>query len=625
MGVITGTAGHIDHGKSRLVQYLTGEDPDRLKEEKERGITIELGYAFMPLSDGGRMAFIDVPGHEGFIRQMVAGTATVDFFMLVVSADEGVMPQTREHLDILKLLDVKKGVAAITKCDLVDSEMQELVEVEVTEFLEEKGFTDVPVFRVSPVDGFGMEELRDALDHLASSMESRSAQGPFRLDIDRVFVLKGFGTIIAGTVVSGSVSTGDDVQIMPGGKKYKVREMRVNSVESDSGSVGDRIALNLSGLNKEEVYRGCCAAEPGYLEVRNSLDTSLTLLQSAQGLKRHQRVRFHTGTAEVMARAVPVEENFVLPGTDSFAHFQLESPVVAMPGDRFVLRSYSPVITIGGGVILETGTRKVRKKYSRQRLSHLKALDRGDLETVVREMLQDAGLKGVTVDDICSGTPVSGDEAAESMRRMQEAGAVHLIKEGRKLRAVGMDLFAEAKKKLEDELSAHHSRRPASPGIPLAMVSRMLADSPQWFVKNVIEHMIEKGELQRRGDFLALPTHPREIPPELQSKVQALVSEVESHGNRGMKLEDIGEKGLAESLRNRGMLMELAPGVLTTMTRTKDLCGKVSEQFEEEGFRLGELRDYLGVSRKDALRWAELFDSLGWTRRSGDRRLFTGE
>ena len=625
MGVITGTAGHIDHGKSRLVKYLTGKDPDRLKEEKERGITIELGYAFMPLSGGGRMAFIDVPGHEGFIRQMVAGTATVDFFMLVVAADEGVMPQTREHLDILKLLDVKRGVAAVTKCDLVDTEMQELVEAEVIEFIEERGFTDIPVFRVSSADGFGMDELKNALDSLASTMESRNANGRFRLEIDRVFALKGFGTIIAGTVVSGAVFTGDEVQIMPGGKKYRVREMRVNSSEADSGSVGDRIALNLSGLNKEDVYRGCCAAEPAYLEVRNSLDTRLTLLRSAEGLKKHQRVRFHTGTAEVMARAVPVEEDLVFPGTNSFVHFQLESPVVAMPGDRFVLRSYSPVITIGGGVILETGTRKVRKKYSRQRLSHLQALDRGDLETVIREMLEDAEYDGVSAAGICSGTPLSEEEAAETMRRLEEEEELRLMKDGRTLKAVGMELFVSAKKKLADELSAHHTRRPVSPGIPLSMVSRMLADARQWFVNNVLDDMMENGELQRRGEFLALAAHPPGIPPKLEPKVQALLSDIESRGNKGMELEDIEENELAESLKDRGTLIELAPGVVTTKARTKELFERVFEHFEKEGFRLGELRDLLGVSRKDALRWAEQFDARGWTRRSGDRRFFTGK
>jgi len=250
MGVIVGTAGHIDHGKSQLVKYLTGSDPDRLKEEKERGITIELGYVFMPTPNGGLISFIDVPGHEGFIRQMVAGTATVDCFLLVVAADEGIMPQTREHLDILQLLGVSKGIVALTKCDLVDDEMQELVESEIEEYFEDSVFTRTPVYRVSSMTGAGMEELREAIIGLAEETGQRQTGNRFRLDIDRIFVLEGFGTIIAGTAISGIVSIGDELELQPGGGKYRVREMRVNANKDvKTGVAGDRIALNLVGLH----------------------------------------------------------------------------------------------------------------------------------------------------------------------------------------------------------------------------------------------------------------------------------------------------------------------------------------------------------------------------------------
>ena len=322
MGVIVGTAGHIDHGKSQLVKYLTGSDPDRLKEEKERGITIELGYVFMPAPDGSVISFIDVPGHERFIRQMVAGTATVDCFLLVVAADEGIMPQTKEHLDILKLLGVEKGIVALTKCDLVDDEMQKLVESEIEEYFEDSVFSGTPVYRVSSMTGSGMEELRKVLVKLTEDAGQRYSEGKFRLDIDRVFVLEGFGTIVGGTAASGSVSVGDELELQPGGGKYRVREMRVNANKDvKTGVAGDRIALNLVGLRKDDVLRGSCVAEPGYLQVQNSLDTSLILLETAKPLKKYQRVRLHTGTAEVMARAIPVDTAVISPGTSGYVHF----------------------------------------------------------------------------------------------------------------------------------------------------------------------------------------------------------------------------------------------------------------------------------------------------------------
>ncbi len=437
MGVIVGTAGHIDHGKSQLVKYLTGTDPDRLKEEKERGITIELGYVFMSLPQGGVLAFIDVPGHENFIRQMVAGTATVDCFLLVVAADEGIMPQTREHLDILGLLGVEKGIVAITKCDLVDEEMQELVEVEIEDLFHGTVFQGTPVHRVSTINGQGMEELRTAIVHMAENVGQRDAGDRFRLDIDRVFVLEGFGTIIAGTAISGTVEKGQEVELLPGGERFRVRELRVNSRKGvEKGTAGDRIALNLAGLSKEEAHRGSCVAEPGYLQVRDSLDTSLSLVDGAGTLKRNQRVRFHTGTSEVMARAIPVHGNIVNQGEVAYVHFQLESPTVAMPGDRFVIRNYSPVVTIGGGVILETGTRKVRKKYADNRISHLQTLEAGEPEDILLEKLRNAGNPGMTVSSFSEEGSLTREQVDQALKDLEEREMVIIIGQGGSARVV---------------------------------------------------------------------------------------------------------------------------------------------------------------------------------------------
>ena len=622
MGVIVGTAGHIDHGKSQLVKYLTGTDPDRLKEEKERGITIELGYVFMPLPNGGLLSFIDVPGHENFVRQMVAGTATVDFFLLVVAADEGIMPQTREHLDVLNLLGVEKGLVAITKCDLVDPDMQELVEMDLNDHLRDTVFEGSPVYRVSSITGEGIEDLRDALVAMASEVGQRRSGSRFRLDVDRVFVLEGFGTIVAGTAISGSVSPGQEVELQPGGSRYRVRELRVNSRRDiPVGGAGDRIALNLVGLQKDDVYRGCCVAEPGYMKVRDSLDTSIAMLESAGALKRYQRVRFHTGTAEVMARAGPVEGNVVAPGTTGYAHFQLESPVAALPGDRFVIRSYSPMVTIGGGVILETGTRKVRKKYADERVSHLEVLESGDLKVILEEMLHSAGTEGLTAASAAGELTRPLEEIEDVLREMQDEGSADVIGSGSALKAVDGALFRDSCTRLKEALAEHHRKNPVSPGFPLSEPSRVLSGCPQWLVRGILEHLLESGVLERRGEKLALAEHDPGIPEGLRPAVDDMIEKVGSGGTKGMPVSQLGDTGLAGSLTERGLLHELIDGVLVSDEMARSLIEGVCVAFGDSGFTLAELRDHLGVSRKDALRWAEFFDGMGWTRRSGDKRL----
>ncbi|MBN2609726.1 MAG: selenocysteine-specific translation elongation factor [Candidatus Fermentibacteraceae bacterium] len=623
MGVIVGTAGHIDHGKSQLVKYLTGTDPDRLKEEKERGITIELGYVFMPLPDGSLLSFIDVPGHENFVRQMVAGTATVDCFLLVVAADEGIMPQTREHLDILRLLGVEKGMVAITKCDLVDSEMQELVEMEIQDLFHGTVFEGTPVYRVSSISGIGMDRLREGLVRTAMDMGQRQSGNRFRLDVDRVFVLEGFGTIVAGTAISGSVSPGQEVELQPGGGRYRVREIRVNTRKDvPTGFAGDRIAMNLVGLDKDDAHRGACVAEPGYMQVRESLDTSLTMVESAEPLKRYQRVRFHTGTAEVMARAIPVEGNVIAPGTTGYAHFQLESPVAAMPGDRFVIRSYSPVITIGGGRILETGTRKVRRKYRDERVSHLEVLEAGDLKEILSEMVADGGTEGITAGSAASGTSRPVDEVLGALSEMADDGTVNLIGTGPSTRAVDGGVFRDACRRLTDRIVQHHRENPLSPGVQLSEPSRILGSHPQWLVRSVLDHLLSSGVVDRRRERLALSEHPEGIPKEFRPLVEKVLSEIDSAGEKGMPAEGLPDRSIVRALLDRDILSELAEGVLVTGSMAEKTMERVRGEYGENGFTLAELRDFLGVSRKDALRWAELFDGRGWTTRREDRRFF---
>jgi len=526
MGVVAGTAGHIDHGKSSLVRWLTGRDPDRLKEEKLRGITIELGYVFMPLPDGGVLAFIDVPGHEKFVRQMVAGVATVDFFLLVVAADEGVMPQTREHFDILRLLGVRDGMVALTKCDMVDREVQDMAEEEVSDLFAGAGHASIPVHRVSSVTGEGMEDLRAALIARAASIRRRDASDRFRLAIDRVFTLQGHGTVVAGTVLSGSVHSGETVELLPAGKPYRVREIRVNEGRTQgAGTAGDRVALNLVGLEKEDAWRGSCLAVPGWLQARSGFDAECTMLPDAM-LEHRQRVRFHTGTAEVMAWAIPISTEGLAPGMTGFVHFELEEPVVAVPGDRFVIRRYSPVSTIGGGLILEAGTARIRAKARDERLRRVEMLSGGDIRGILLAKLASKRWEGFALAEASRELGRGAEEIASAMSSLAADGEALILRDGSAERAVAASTASEAMARLTAALSDYHAERPLSAGLLSSQVARLLPEAPPWFLRGILGRMAESSTIRRSGDRIALGSFPAEIPDPLPASVRSLLEAV---------------------------------------------------------------------------------------------------
>lgn len=623
MGVIIGTAGHIDHGKSSLMLALTGVDPDRLKEEKARGITIELGYVFLETINGESVSFIDVPGHEKFVKTMVAGVATVDCFLLVVSADEGVMPQTREHLDILRLLEVDRGIVALSKCDLVDDDLIELAEEEVMEALHGTSAESAPVFRVSAKTGYGLEELKQALLNMAVLADRKSSQGRFRMPIDRIFSLKGFGTIVCGTGLSGKINMGDSVEIQPVGKTFRIRELGVNEHRhAKSGEAGDRIALNLAGIHKEDVHRGSVAGEVGFLKTLNSLDTTCTMLQRNIDLLVRQRVRFHVGTAEVMARAIPVEGKPLLRGETGYVHFQLEHPVVAMPGDRFVIRRYSPVVTIGGGIILDTGTQKVRSRFREARLSHLDLLSHGDLEDLLFETMEDAAGHFVEVVDFIKKTgaePVDFDEAADSLMAQ---GRILSSGEGKARRLILAVAVEDMKRKILGSIGTIHRNVPLSPGLPSAHLARRLPpDTPVWIVRFCLSRMQQESKIEKRGDFLCISDFSPQLSGDVLKLADHILSDVGKAGLQGMKVPVPGRrKEDIEALIQRGLLFNLSENLVSTENSVPRVRQVILDSFGEDPFRLGELREALGVSRKIALMWAEVLDSRKITRRDDENR-----
>lgn len=607
------------------MRWLTGKDPDRLKEEKLRGITIELGYVFMDIPGGGVLAFIDVPGHEKFVRQMVAGVATIDFFLLVVAADEGVMPQTREHLDILRLLGVGSGLVALTKCDMVDSDMQDLAEADIADLLEGTPYRGTRVLRVSSVTGAGMEELRTALEQMALSVASRDRGGRFRLAIDRVFTLQGHGTIVAGTALSGSVSPGDWVELLPEGKVFRVREMRVNEGRTKgSGTPGDRVALNLVGLEREEAWRGSCLASPGWLKAVTGIDAECTMLVDS-GLEPRQRVRFHTGTAEVMARAIPMTEPGIPPGGSGFVHFQLEEPVVAVPGDRFVIRRFSPVHTMGGGMILEAGTSKLKRRMIEERLRRVEMLSDGDLAGILQSRFAEAPLEGIVPSSLAGELGRTEQEVLAVARVLADAGAAALFRDGSTTRIVSGEAAASAAGRLLGALEAYHAEHPLSTGLPSSQVARLLPGIPQWFTRSLLSGLAERGEIRKHGDRLALAGHSAEPDAESRALLDARIAEIERAGFKGFEAPPQGAADpVLEALLERGEVFELEKG-LYSCPSVAEAAGRVLEsRHGGAGFRLGELREALGIPRKTAVLWAEQLDRLGITERTGDLRRIRG-
>lgn len=623
MGVIIGTAGHIDHGKSTLMLALTGVDPDRLKEEKARGITIELGYVFLEDVNGESISFIDVPGHEKFVKTMVAGVATVDCFLLVVSADEGVMPQTREHLDILRLLEVNRGIVALSKCDLVDDELIELAEEEVREALEGTPAESAPIFRVSAKTGAGLEELKQALLDMAAAADRKSSKGRFRMPVDRIFTLKGFGTIVCGTGLSGKINLGDSVEIQPVGKTFRVRELGVNEHRhAKTGEAGDRIALNLAGIRKEDVHRGSVVGEVGFLKTLNSLDTVCTMLQRNIDLLVRQRVRFHVGTAEVMARAIPVEGRTLLRGETGYVHFQLEHPVVAMPGDRFVIRRYSPVTTIGGGIILDTGTQKVRSRFRETRLTHLDLLSHGDLEDLLFETMEDSPYHFVEAGQFIERTgaePVNFHKAADLLVDKSRAFSSG---EGMARRLILVVAVEDLERKILGSIGTIHRNVPLSPGLPSAFLARKLPqDTPLWIVRYCLMRLQEDDRVEKRGDFLCLSDFPEQLSGDVRILADYILSDINKAGLSGLKLPVSGRKEEdIDALLQRGLIFNLSENLIATEAGAKRAQQIISTAFGGDPFRLGELRESLGVSRKIALMWAEILDSRNITRRDGENR-----
>lgn len=523
--VIVGTAGHIDHGKTALVKALTGIDADRLKEEKQRGITIDIGFADLAIGEF-RFGFVDVPGHERFVKNMLAGAHGLDMVMLVVAADESVMPQTREHFDICRLLHVKSGLVALTKSDIVDEEILELARAEVEEFVQGSFLEGSPIIAVSSRTGEGIDELKKALVNLASGVEPKKTAAVTRLPVDRAFSIKGFGTVVTGTLIAGEIAVGDQIDVLPAGVTARVRNVQVHGRDEERAFAGQRTAINLQGVNVGQVERGSVLAPAGRLRPTPMLDARLELLPSAaRPLTQRARVRLHHGTAEVMARVTILtgagfavlsssyetgtrnsEPGTLSPGGSAIVQLRLESPITALPGDRFIVRSYSPQVTIGGGVIVDPLPEKhrIRDTAACRLIEQLESADPAARLALFVEM---SGARAMTESEIAARTGATSDQIA--------SWTDQLIKEGRviEVNAAPFSLISNAtyrdlSNQVTSMLEDHHRREPLSLGLSREEVrERVFGQVRPEIFRAVVARMVDEGLIAAERDALRLASH----------------------------------------------------------------------------------------------------------------------
>ncbi len=628
--VILGTAGHIDHGKTSLVKALTGVDTDRLKEEKERGITIELGFTFLDLPSGARLGIIDVPGHEKFVKHMVAGAWGIDLVALVIAADEGVMPQTREHLDICRLLKVKKGFIVLTKIDLVDRELLELVKEEVTEIVQDTFLKGAPILAVSSVTGEGIPHLLSTLDLLSQEIEEKSSNGLFRLPIDRVFVMKGFGTVVTGTVISGSLSLGEMVEVLPPGLEGKVRSLQVYNRPVEKTVAGERAAVNLQGIDTSAIERGDVLIRPSTFRPTQLIDAYLEYLPNApRPLKHRTRQRFHIGTTLTHASIFILDHEELAPGQGGFVQLRLERPVVALQQDRFVLRGSSAIQTIGGGVILDSHPEK-HKRHSPLVIADLNLLKDGTIEQALRQHIHHSGVRGISWEDILNRVEMPPHEIQMMIRKMAERGDLLLI-DPEKLKVIEKGQYQGLREMALTHLKEFHQRSPMKSGLAKEELRTKLP--PEVDVKLfqiLINELIQSKKVVLEKDKLRLTSHQISSVDEkgLVKRVEATVLKGRLQPPSPKELseewaeEEEEVRAIFEHLVHKGMLVKIKSEIYFHREPFENLKEELITYLRShQEITTSQFKEMTKVSRKYAIPLIEYLDQIKLTLRLGEKRV----
>lgn len=611
---VLGTAGHVDHGKSALIRALTGIDPDRLREEKERGMTIDLGFAWLKLPGGQEVGIVDVPGHERFIKNMLAGVGGIDLALLVVAADEGVMPQTREHLAILDLLDVRQGIVVITKKDLVDGELLDVVRLELESLLEGTSLKGSPVVAVSAVTGEGLDELLSTIEHVLQSAEPKRDLGRPRLLIDRVFAIAGSGTVVTGTLIDGFLHAGAEVEIQPTGLKTRVRALQTHKTRIDVAAPGTRVAANLANVATSEVERGNVLTSPGWLVPATRVDAKVRLLAEIKNPLRHGAVvSFFSGSDEALVRVHLLDREELEPGDTTWAQLTLFKPMVLMKGDRFIIRS--PVTTLGGGQVVDPYAMRHRR-FRHSVVENLKTRSEGKIEEVLVATL--AINQPVTVERLAVRCNLAVSEVMQIIERLLSAKRIVIVgqqKDALLFTTEGWESFAKKAKGLVEH---YHLRFPTRPGIPKGELIARLQLVPH---SPALDRLFEEGILTDGGTFVCLPRYRVRLSEEQQKKIDTFLQALDE--NPYSPPSDIAIDGdLLSLLLEQRRVVKVAEGIIFSARAYEDAVNKVVTYVKEKGkVTVAEARDLLGTSRKYALALLEHMDERRITRRMGDVRI----
>lgn len=627
--VIVGTAGHIDHGKSALVEALTGTHPDRLEEEKRRGITIDLGFAFLQI-DEVQFGFVDVPGHERFVSNMLAGAGGIDVVMLVIAADELIKPQTREHFAICRLLGIKNGIIALTKSDLVDEETLALARMEVEEFVAGTFLAKAPIIAVSATTGAGLPDLRAALLAAARSSDSKDVTRYLRLPIDRSFAMKGFGTVVTGTLIAGSVGAGDEVELLPCGKRLRVRGVHSGGKELARATSGQRTGINLAGIDHAEIKRGENLVAPGRFRATRRIDARVELLASAEELANRARVHFYSGTAEAHAEIYLYGAKELAPGGSALAHLKLDRDVVVLAGDRFILRQFSPNLTIGGGVVLDPLARRPLLKDT-GRADFLGVLQSGNPEAILASMVERAPM-GVTMQDIVARLGWTEQECRQIADKLLTAGKIQIVTQ-ENLLMVGAEQFDAVASNIQSSIQKFHKENPLAPGMQReslrASIGRRVR---QETFRAALDSLLQNKKIEAQGELIKKAGAGIALQPdEARAKEQIEAAFAEA----GLKVPEVSEvlgklsldkrradKILQLLLREKSLVRISAQLIFhrDALTHLKELLNTYKNTHGDR-VTVPAFKDLTAVTRKYAIPLLEYLDREHVTKRAGGERV----
>lgn len=614
---VIGTAGHIDHGKSTLVKALTGIDPDRLREEKDRGMTIDLGFAWLRLPSGRDVSIVDVPGHERFIKNMLAGVGGIDLALLVIAADEGIMPQTAEHLAILELLRVKRAVVALTKCDLVEDDWLELVRSDVTERLDRSPLQEVTIVPVSSVTGVGVSDLLVALDRALDDTPAKPNYGRPRVPIDRVFTIAGFGTVVTGTLIDGPLTLGQELEILPGGIKTRARGIQTHKQKVESALPGARVAVNLAGVAVEQVNRGQVLTAANWVRPTTVVDAHLKVLEDALPLPHNAQVSFHTGSAEVMARVILLDDDLIKPGQDGWAQIKFADPVVVLKGDLFVIRS--PNATWGGGEVVDAHPKRHRRRQV-ELLDHLETLEKGAPSEIVAQALQ--GRLGSDLGTICEVTGFPIERAKELVAQLVASGeAVGL---GDRFLTAGA--YQDLRIGVLRELDQYHRRFPLRTGTPREELKSRLRLTARDFAA-LVDRLAAEAVIVVEESIVRLPSHQVRFSAEQAARVQEFLRELDVNPFSPPSLDELVSRWslddeMLAALVGRGDVVRVSENIAFTAQAFAEMRRRIVERLNAANqLSVAEVRDMFDTSRKYALALMEYFDQQRITRRVGDARV----